>query len=151
MAVLFASARESILAIFDHVLNTDNGYGQYRSPPFDTAFIKVHGLLFTGRDSEKFETSKGYHIAISKNIRYWTLRWKVISLEPSLNTHIEGTTATDESLAATSSKYAQYLSKASLDIILHRLGDPNVLPFIHITLVIQKKAKLNGKLSGFPT
>lgn len=162
VVVPFASARESILTIFDPVLNTDNGYGQYRLPPFDTAFIKVHGLLFTRRDPGKVEPAidhfislldnqigrvtkkfmeQGYYISISNNVALLgfaskdNIIMKAISSEGSSDTHMEGTTATNESLATSSFKHAQHLSNASLKVVLQRLGDPNVLPFIHVTLV----------------
>jgi hypothetical protein len=32
-------------------------------------------------------------------------------------------------------KNAQRLSNATIEIVLERVGDPNVLPFIHVTLV----------------
>ncbi|PQE16120.1 methyltransferase domain-containing protein [Rutstroemia sp. NJR-2017a BBW] len=38
VVVPFTSARESILTLFDPVLNAENGQGQYRLPPLDTAF-----------------------------------------------------------------------------------------------------------------
>jgi hypothetical protein len=55
VVVPFTSAQESILTLFEPVLNADNVQGQYRLPPLDTAFVKAHGLLFTNRDMEKFE------------------------------------------------------------------------------------------------
>jgi len=67
VVVPYVSARELISTIFNTVLNTDNGYGQYRLPPFNTAFIKVHGLLFTGRDPENVETSIEQFIKLLDN------------------------------------------------------------------------------------
>ncbi|KAJ8058490.1 hypothetical protein OCU04_012678 [Sclerotinia nivalis] len=87
--VPFTSARESILTLFDPVLNAENGHGQYRLPPLDTAFIRAHEHLFTGRTMERFEPAvkeflglfdsqigritkkfmeQGCHIAISNNV-----------------------------------------------------------------------------------
>ena len=51
----FTSARESILTLFDPVLNADNHQGLYRLPPLDTSFVKAHGLLFTNKNVEKLE------------------------------------------------------------------------------------------------
>jgi hypothetical protein len=82
----FTSARESILTLFDPVLNADNHQGLYRLPPLDTSFVKAHGLLFTNKNMEKFEPTvkeflslvdnqigrvtpkfmeQGYHIAVA--------------------------------------------------------------------------------------
>src|SRR5271154_4603089 len=55
VVVPFTSARESILTLFEPVLNTDNAQGQYRLPPLDMSFVKAHGLLFTNKDMDKFE------------------------------------------------------------------------------------------------
>jgi len=43
VVIPFTSARESILTLFDPVLNTDNHQGLYRLLPLDTSFIKAHG------------------------------------------------------------------------------------------------------------
>jgi hypothetical protein len=82
----FTSARESILTLFDPVLNADNHQGLYRLPPLDTSFVKAHGLLFTNNNMEKLEPTveeflslldnqigrvtrkfmdQGYHIAVA--------------------------------------------------------------------------------------
>ena len=88
VAVPFASARESILTLFDPVLN-NSGEGQYRLPPLDTAFVKAHGLLFSNKDMAMFEPvvreflglldnqigrvsrkfmEQGYHIAVANSV-----------------------------------------------------------------------------------
>ncbi|KAI9761449.1 MAG: hypothetical protein M1840_001793 [Geoglossum simile] len=49
----FLSARESILTLFDPILcGTEPVY--HRSLPVDTAFIKAHGILFTGVSLDRF-------------------------------------------------------------------------------------------------
>ncbi|KAM3084463.1 hypothetical protein ACMFMG_001432 [Clarireedia jacksonii] len=57
VVVPFTSARESILTLFDPVLNAENGQGQYRLPPLDTAFIRAHAHLFTNRTMDRFGTA----------------------------------------------------------------------------------------------
>ncbi|KAM3066221.1 hypothetical protein ACMFMG_012125 [Clarireedia jacksonii] len=57
VVVPFTSARESILTLFDPVLNAENGQGQYRLPPLDTAFIRAHAHLFTNRTMDRFDTA----------------------------------------------------------------------------------------------
>lgn len=89
VAVPFTSARESILTLFDPVLNADSGQGQYRLPPLNTAFVKAHGLLFSNKDMARFEPAvqdflglldnqigrvtrkfmeQGYHIAVANSV-----------------------------------------------------------------------------------
>ncbi|KAH7418650.1 hypothetical protein BKA64DRAFT_565284, partial [Cadophora sp. MPI-SDFR-AT-0126] len=55
VVIPFTSARESILTLFDPVLNPEIHYGQYRLPPLDTSSVKDHGLLFTRKNMEKFD------------------------------------------------------------------------------------------------
>jgi hypothetical protein len=55
VVIPFTSARESILTLFDPVLNADNHQGQYRLPPLDISFVKAHGLLFTNKYPKKSE------------------------------------------------------------------------------------------------
>jgi hypothetical protein len=44
--ILFTSAREWILTLFEAVLNTENVPGRYRLSPLDLSFVKTEGLLF---------------------------------------------------------------------------------------------------------
>ena len=162
VAVPFTSARESVLTLFDPVLNTENGQGQYRLPPLDTAFVKAHGLLFTNKEiGSRFELAvseflglldnqigrvtrkfmeQGYHIAVANSVAMLgfaspdNILMRAIS-PPSKDdedTQMEGTSTDDISL---SFKSAQRLNNSTLSIVLERIGDPNVLPFIHVTLV----------------
>ncbi|KAM3064634.1 hypothetical protein ACMFMF_011878 [Clarireedia jacksonii] len=62
--VPFTSARESILTLFDPVLNAENGQGQYRLPPLDTAFIRAHAHLFTNRTMDRFESAVKEFLAL---------------------------------------------------------------------------------------
>ncbi|KAF4632065.1 hypothetical protein G7Y89_g6064 [Cudoniella acicularis] len=162
VAVPFTSARESILTLFEPVFNADNGQGQYRLPPLDTAFVKAHGLLFTKKEIHKFDHTvdeflallntqigrvtrkfmeQGYYIAVANSVAMLgfaspeNLLMKVISSQADRED-----VSMEESFDATSEpmvsfKHAQHLSNASTKIVLDRVGDPNVLPFIHITLI----------------
>jgi hypothetical protein len=161
VAVPFTSARESILTLFDPVLNTDNSQGQYRLPPLDTAFVKAHGLLFTnkeiglrfepavneflglldnqiGRVTRKF-MEQGYHIAVANSVAMLGFASKdnvlmcaiSSSAKDDTDIHMEGTSTDERPLTF---KNAQRLNNSTLEIVLQRIGDPNVLPFIHVTL-----------------
>ena len=161
VAVPFTSARESILTLFDPILNTDNGPGQYRLPQLDTAFVKAHGLLFTNKEIEmRFEPAvndflglldnqigrvtrkfmeQGYHIAVANSVALLGFASKdnvlmraISSAKDDTDVEMEGTSSEELSLSFMS---AQHLYNSSLEIVLQRIGDPNVLPFIHVTLV----------------
>ncbi len=159
----FMSARESILILFGPVLNTDT-HRQYLLPPLDTAFVRAHGLLFTSGDMDKFEATKkdflglldnqigrvtrkfmeqGYYIAISNFVAMlgFTSKnnplMKAIEEGSSDETDMEmvvGIT-TEKPLGYRSFELAQALTYETLVIVLQRIGDPNVLPFVHVTLV----------------
>ena len=161
--VLFTSARESILTLFEPVLSADNGQGQYRLAPLDTAFVKAHGLLFTNRSMEKFRPAvqefiglldnqigrvtrkfmeQGYYIAIANSVAMLGFASKenplmraISSDESDVDTQMTGDSADDLSFWTLSFRNAEYLNNATLEIVLERIGDPNVLPFIHVTLV----------------
>ncbi|EDN92144.1 hypothetical protein SS1G_08006 [Sclerotinia sclerotiorum 1980 UF-70] len=164
VVVPFTFARESILNLFDPVLNAENGQGQHRLPPLDTAFIRAHGHLFTNRTMERFEPAakeflelldshigqvtkkfieQGCYIAVSNNVAMLGFASKenplMKAIAPSSEekaADVDMDEALDESSPSmTTFKHAQNLSNAALEIVLQRIGDPNVLPFIHISLV----------------
>ncbi|QSZ37290.1 hypothetical protein DSL72_009384 [Monilinia vaccinii-corymbosi] len=164
VVVPFTSARESILTLFDPVLNAENGQGQYRLPPLDAAFIRAHGHLFTNRTMERFEPAaqeflalldnqigrvtkmfmeQGCHIAISNNVGMLGFALKENPLMKAIaSCSGDEPTDFDMDIAQNESsphmivfKHAQNLGNSALEIVLKRIGDPNVLPFIHVSLV----------------
>ncbi|TVY25709.1 EST/SMG-like protein [Lachnellula hyalina] len=166
VAVPFTSARESILTLFEPVLNSDNAHGQYRLPPLDTAFVMAHGILFTNRDMHKFESTvkdflglldnqigrvtrkfmeQGYHIAVANNVAMLSFTsndnvlMKLISQSTKdgecPDVSMEGGIPDVSAQSMAYFKNAQHLSNETTEIVLQRIGDPNVLPFIHVTLV----------------
>ena len=164
VVVPFTSARESILTLFEPVLNADNAQGQYKLPPLDTAFVRAHGLLFTNRDMDKFDPTvqeflslldnqigrvtrkfieQGYYIAVANSVAMLGFASKENVLMQAVtesstyepDVEMAGTVTDDISISMKSFQNAQRLSNSTLKIVLHRIGDPNVLPFIHVTLV----------------
>lgn len=176
VVVPFTSARESILTLFDPVLNAENGQGQYRLQPLDTAFIRAHGHLFTNRSMERFQPAvqeflalldaqigritkkfmeQGCHIAISNHVSMLGFASKDNPLMKAISPSPEDKAADvdmDEARVESSPsmivfKHAQHLSNSSLEIVLQRIGDPNVLPFIHISLVfIYRMSHFSGAM-----
>ena len=174
VAVPFTSARESILTLFDPVLNADNGQGQYRLPPLDTAFVKAHGLLFRNKEIEtRFESAvddflslldnqigrvtrkfmeQGYHIAVANSVAMMgfassdnILMRAISSSKDEVDVDMDGISPEETSL---SFKNAQRLNNSTLEIVLQRIGDPNVLPFIHVTLVFMyRMSRHSGAIS----
>ena len=164
VVVPFASARESILTLFEPVLNSENSQNQYRLPPLDTAFIRAHGQLFTNKDIDRFDATvdeflglldnqigrvtrkfmeQGYYIAVANNVAMLgfaakdNILMKAIAALPDGDVRMTGDlhTSGEDDKSSRTFKHAQRLSNATLKIILQRIGDPNVLPFIHVTLL----------------
>jgi hypothetical protein len=165
VVVPFISARESILTLFEPVLNAEQGLGHHRLPPLDTAFVKAHGLLFTNKEMERFNPAveeflglldnqigrvtrkfmeQGYYIAIANSVSMLGFAFKDNVLMKAMattdnkndtDTQMADIAVEDTSMSMNSFENAQHLSNATLEIVLQRIGDPNVLPFIHVTLV----------------
>ncbi|KAE8451547.1 hypothetical protein EG329_003620 [Mollisiaceae sp. DMI_Dod_QoI] len=115
VAIPFTSARESILTLFDPVLSVDST--QLRIPPLNWEFVKAHGLLFTNKTMETFgATSKEFLALFDNQIGRVTRKFME---QPLTKSHV----------------LASGPDNAIPSIILQRIGDPNVLPFIHVTLV----------------
>jgi hypothetical protein len=141
------------------VLNADNHQGQYRLPPLDTYFVKAHGLLFTNKNLEKFEPTvkeflslldnqigrvtrkfmeQGYHIAVANCVAILGFASKDNVLMKALSspeTGVQDSPSDHTPQSLSSFRNAQRLSNDTLKIVLQRIGDPNVLPFIHVTLI----------------
>lgn len=159
VVIPFTSARESILTLFDPVLNTDNHQSQYRLPPLDTAFVKAHGLLFTNKNMDRFEPTmneflslldnqigrvtrkfmeQGYHIAVANCVALLGFAFKenvLMKAISSTDIEMKGSPSDNTPQSEYSFNMALLLTVATLKIVLSRIGDPNVLPFIHVQLV----------------
>ena len=163
VAIPFLSARESILTVFDPVLaNSTSSFN--RLPPLDTAFVKALGLLFkqqdmdnfepvvtrfvelldsqVGRMSAKFRVS-GYQISVSFCCAM--LRWgaKDSDLMRAMFGEEDaemGGSGPDEPLSMVVFSNARLLHHKTAAVVFSRLGDPNVLSFVHTTLVFLCRA-----------
>ncbi|KAI9825122.1 MAG: hypothetical protein M1832_001442 [Thelocarpon impressellum] len=72
----FLSARESIMTLFDPILASEQSY--YRSSPTETAFIKAHGLHFTGASTERVTDAVYMFLAsLDAHVEKVRGKWKV--------------------------------------------------------------------------
>jgi hypothetical protein len=175
VVVPFTSARESILTLFDPVLNAENGQGQYRLPPLDTAFIRAHAHLFTNRTMDRFDTAvkeflglldsqigrvtkkfleQGYQISISNAVAVLSFGSKdnpiMKAIAPAAadktDIQIEGT-EDESSPSMVAFRHAERLNNSALDIVLQRIGDPNCLSYVHCSLVfIYRMSHFSGAM-----
>jgi len=177
----FASARESILTLFDPVLNSKQG--QHRSPLIDTAFIKIHAMLFThtnmdefrgnideftslldshiGRVTRKF-MEQGYQIAVANSVALLgfgstnSILMKTLMVsDKEADVEMEGYQNSEGMKAQEFFENALRLHNKTVELVLLRIGDPNVLPFVHITLVFlyhmsRSPAAMNHLEASFP-
>lgn len=146
----FTFARESVLTLFEPVLNADHSSGQYHLPPLDMVFIKAHGLLFTGREMKKFRPTvdeflglldsqigrvtrkfmqQGYHIAIANNVAMLGSASKdnvLIKATPSPKSGedvpMTSNTIDEQSQSMISFKHAESFSNSTLKSLYAELG-----------------------------
>ena len=170
VTVPFLSARESILTLFDPILNA-SGTGHYRLPPFDTmsvkahiAFVKAHGVLFTARNLEAFDEpaeeflglldpvigkitekfkKQGHFISITNCAALLdfgspdSVMMKALTSTQNNSKMEQGSPDPPENDDMRQDKFkrAVKLQNKALAVVLDRIGDPHVLPFIHCVLV----------------
>ncbi|KAK3371240.1 hypothetical protein B0T24DRAFT_628198 [Lasiosphaeria ovina] len=75
VAVPFLSARESIMTLFDRIMAPDSTQ-QSRLGPTNLAFVKTHGIMFSGKMPEKLESSMDEFLSsldgtIARSTRSW--------------------------------------------------------------------------------
>ncbi|KAK2005450.1 hypothetical protein LZ32DRAFT_176186 [Colletotrichum eremochloae] len=153
--VPFLSARESIMTLFDPHLNGS----PTRLQEIDAAFVRAHGILFSGRNSDQFGSSvdafisnldnqiarssrgwmdSGYYIGISLGcamLEYGSesnvLMRTIKSSRPD-----DADVQMDDSDVPASPKFLEAVDFAvrTMQVILRRFGDSNINPFFHVML-----------------
>lgn len=157
----FGSARESIMTLFDPILNA--GSTQHsRLLPIDAAFVKAHGILFSDKSLDQFlpavrefldnlnnhvaRTTRrwlesGYYIAISNccsTLGYGREGNAILkAIRPSRGDETAADLASvgDEQKLRTSLGQALLLVQGTHEVVFHRVADPCVLPYVHVVLV----------------
>ncbi|UNI16681.1 hypothetical protein JDV02_003095 [Purpureocillium takamizusanense] len=153
--VPFPSTRESVMTLFDPLLN---GSPQ-RLNAVDAAFVRVHGILFSGKVKEQLEGSMdeflsllddsihsnwlevGYYMGISLCCLLLGFGTDSSVLMQALTRQQDNEEEDDESVTEPDSdldenfEQALPFAVAIYEIVLRRWGDKNTLSFIHTTLV----------------
>jgi hypothetical protein len=154
----FSSARESIMTLFDPLLNSSTT----RLSQTDASFVRAHGILFSGKSREQLpESMKSFNDGLDGHIARSTKRW----LEAGYHTGI-AMTCSLLGYGAESNVLMRAISKKSeetdvpmdgstipestpdetfnlaltfaidtIEIVLRRWGDTNTWPFLHTILV----------------
>ncbi|KAJ1335839.1 protein SMG6 [Microdochium nivale] len=155
----FISARESILTLFDPLLNRPSHAPKLAS--IEAEYVKCHGILFTLRSQGDFDASlnrflesldnhmskigrrwmeSGYHTAVANSCAIMghgkedNILMKAFQ-EPNDSagtpTQQGATTHTPD----TNMQNALRLANGTASVVLGRLGDDSVFPFLHVSLV----------------
>ncbi|KAI0172886.1 hypothetical protein GGR52DRAFT_580520 [Hypoxylon sp. FL1284] len=160
----FGSARESIMTLFDPILDP-NSTQSSRLAPIDVLFVKAHGILFSNKFSNKFEpTVESFRNMLGEHIGRTTRKWmesgyyiaiadccgllfyghpdsvilKAIrpqQAEDSAEPSTDVGRALAESKPNKTEEGALKLFETTCDVVFRRLGDPNTLPYLHVVLV----------------
>jgi hypothetical protein len=155
----FGSARESILTLFDPILNANTQHS--RLIPVDAEFVKAHGILFSGRLQDSFDPTVIEFLSMLNNhIGRTTRRWMesgyyiaianccaILSYGKEDNAILkairpqrsdEPMEMTEDSANAPDHELikpfegALRLAQGTCEVVFTRLGDPNILPFLHV-------------------
>ncbi|OBR08468.1 methyltransferase domain-containing protein [Colletotrichum higginsianum IMI 349063] len=154
--VPFLSARESIMTLFDPHLNGS----PTRLQEIDAAFVRAHGILFSGKNMDQLAPSvsefidhldnhiarntkrwldSGYYIGIALSCAILEYGSESNSVMRAIKTgRIEDADVhmDDNETGAASQKQLDALDFASRthNVVFRRFGDPNVSPYVHVTL-----------------
>lgn len=155
----FTSARESIMTLFDPILNRSNTQHS-RLMQIDAAFVKAHGILFSGKSQDDFYPSVEEFLRLLDNhIGRTTRRWMesgyyigiasccaLLSYGKEDNAVFktilsQQTDEPDDSIMEDATEMpksfeqALHLALGTHEVVFRRLADPNILPYLHTILV----------------
>ncbi|KAJ0167490.1 Uncharacterized protein CTA2_2314 [Colletotrichum tanaceti] len=165
--VPFLSARESIMTLFDPHLNGS----PTRLQEIDAAFVRAHGILFSGKNMDQLAPSvsefldhldnhiariskrwldSGYYIGISLAcaiLEYGSESNSVMRAIKTGRVDDADVQMDDNETYAASQKQLDALDFASRthNVVFRRFGDSSVCPYVHVTL------SFLHHLSHFPT
>ena len=182
----FDSARESILTLFEPVLESKNHPYETQQQPIDPALVRSHACMFMRTGAEKQRAYADEFLGLLDNHIARTAR---LFLQPAYTIGIanccamveygnksnvllraiddepedeesgsEGDTDSPGKGQPTAEFFqARDLACDTARLILNRLGDPNVWPFVHVTLVFvyhltfyQEKGAMTHMEKSFP-
>ncbi|GKT96359.1 telomerase-binding protein EST1A protein [Colletotrichum tofieldiae] len=152
----FLSARESIMTLFDPHLNGT----PTRLQEIDAAFVRAHGILFSGKSGDQFAPSvnefissldghiarntrrwmdNGYYIAIALGcamLEYGSESNSIMMAIKTSRTEDTDVQMDDSETSVTSQKFLDALDFAARthNVVFLRFGDTNVNPYLHVTL-----------------
>ncbi|KAG7408569.1 Telomerase-binding protein EST1A [Fusarium oxysporum f. sp. rapae] len=167
----FSSARESIMTLFDPVLNNNTA----RLAPVDAAFVRAHAILFSGKSRDQLQESmdsfidqldshisrspkrwreSGYYIAIALSCSLlgygdeFNVLMRAMSKKPEETDVTMDGNSIFEATPDETFKLALDFATRTISRVLFRWGDTNTLSFVHSILVFMNNmAKFPGAIS----
>lgn len=158
----FLSARESVMTLFDPILDSDPRH----LSEVDTNFVRVHAILFSGKgDEDKLKDSMERFLTIlDSKIAGLTKKWleagyfmgiatccsllgygnesnvlmKAISQRPDETDVTMGNSVLEVPPSESFKKALEFAVK-TYEIVVLRWGDTNTLPFVHTMMVLIHK------------
>ncbi|KAL7812597.1 hypothetical protein V8C44DRAFT_63843 [Trichoderma aethiopicum] len=154
----FLSARESVMTLFDPVLSS----GPPRLEPVDLAFVRILAIFFCGKEKDLLGTScrqflslldghiarmtkawleAGYYMGISISCSLLgfgndsNVLKNAIAPKRSDEMDAAGEPALPEAVPTATFHQSLSLAVQTLEIVVQRWGDMNILPFIHTQMV----------------
>ncbi|KAF5981585.1 hypothetical protein FBULB1_4696 [Fusarium bulbicola] len=134
VSIPFSSTRESIMALFGPVLSSSPN----RGTSFDAAFVRVHGILFSGKSRDQLER---YYIAISLSCSLLGYGSQSNVLMRAISNGAEGTDAavdssmTQESIPNDSFNLALDFARRTITVVMKLSSHDSTLPFVYSILV----------------
>ncbi|KID87696.1 hypothetical protein MGU_05345 [Metarhizium guizhouense ARSEF 977] len=157
--VPFLSARDSVMTLFDPLLNANPSASQ-RLEPADVAFVRVHGILFSGTHEDQLEPSMKQFLElldnrIGREHGNWLESGYFIGISLSclllgfgdasnvlMNAVLKSQQADDtmmddlpDPVLTDAFKTAVGFAARTYEIVIARWGDKNTLPCLHTLLV----------------
>jgi hypothetical protein len=154
----FPSARESIMTLFDPVLNGNPN----RLQPIDAAFVRIHGILFSSKYQDQLDSSvEDFFSLLDDHIARTTIKWResgyfigialgcllleygsesnvlmmALSQSPGATDVTMGNSTIMERFPSETFTKALSFSMTTYKTVIRRWGDVNTLPFLHTMLV----------------
>lgn len=161
VGIPFRSARDSVMTLFDPLLSANSTSSQ-RLEPVDAAFVRVHGILFSGKAKDQLQSSmeefldhldsrigrehgkwleSGYHVGISLSCLLLGFGDESNVLMSAIRSKTqEGDEGDDAKVTDSPEPDATFEAAVSFaaktyEIVIARWGDRNTLPCLHTILV----------------
>ncbi|KAF5132832.1 EST/SMG-like protein 1 [Metarhizium anisopliae] len=155
--VPFPSARDSVMTLFDPLLNANPSASQ-RLEPVDVAFVRVHGILFSGTHEDQLEPAvkqflelldnrigrehgnwleSGYFIGISLSCLLLSFgdASNVLMNAVLKSQQTDDTIMLPDPVLTDAFKTAVRFTARTYEIVIARWGDKNTFPCLHTLLV----------------